>query len=180
MASTICAGVDAPSPTTYATQRGTIFLLPEESATLILEPLLFTVNSSYTSPRCIDSRHLKSIANSQPRATPVAMDDDGEPLVPQPNARFPRFLELPPELQIQIWEHAIKDTIPGTRDPRFGVELYYTGRSRYTTHSCPTSGRKIRYWYVQRWSNVVLSCSLARQVAEEWWRWITNGWEEED
>lgn len=121
MANTICAGVDAPSSTTYATQRGTIFLLPEESATLILEPLLFTVNSSYTSPRCIDSRHLKSIANSQPRATPVAMDDDGEPLVPQPNARFPRFLELPPELQIQIWEHAIKDTIPGTRDPRFGA-----------------------------------------------------------
>lgn len=90
---------------------------------------------------------------------------------------FPRFLELPQELQIQVWEHAIQD-IPFINS--LGWQYVYSTpqprlRRSYEPNSVKFTTHKGRVAYTLDYMRVMLfgilnASRLARLIAFEFWR----------
>ena len=93
---------------------------------------------------------------------------------------FPRFLELPRELQIQVWEEAIKETIEDPYDDHeylqenFGVHFSYTDKvlaKRRVSRNGEGYLVSLRPSITQPcFKTVMNTCHFSRLVACQWWR----------
>lgn len=109
-------------------------------------------------------------------------------------ATFTRFLELPIELQILIWEYAIKNRMKLPRptnwasitNPKFGVDIYYTRRAiKYIWYKGITIQGKESGLRVPMFRKIMGVSRHARLVSLEWWKYVLKAcvveydWEEE-
>lgn len=89
---------------------------------------------------------------------------------------FPRFLELPKELQIQIWEEAIKSTIRPhfLTHPLFAHNAYHTNRILCKLLTGPSLGRALmtKDLDIPTFHDVMNTCRFSRMIALEWWKYI--------
>lgn len=97
---------------------------------------------------------------------------------------FPRFLELPVELQTQIWEYAIKNRMESVRpigkaaiaNQRFGEDLYYTQEAmRYNYLKHIIIQGKTTPLFVPVFRKIMGVSRHSRLVALEWWKFVLKG-----
>ena len=91
---------------------------------------------------------------------------------------FSRFLDLPMELQIQLWEEATKVTFNEERlkSPQFGVDFGFTYalmRPRFNRLLMSPGGSPTLI--IPCFGRIMGMCRFAGLVACQWWKWLFAG-----